>query len=52
METYYAAIDGGIQEIRVPRTEVRDNKWEGYTVGKTVTELLANCGARITKTII
>ena len=40
METYYAMIDGNVTEIRVPRTEVRNNRWEGYVVGKTVTELM------------
>ena len=50
METYYAMIDGDIMEIRVPKTEVKNNRWEGYVVGKTVTELLGNCGARIIKT--
>lgn len=44
METYYAMIEGDVTEIRVPRTEVQNNRWEGYVVGKTVTELMANCG--------
>lgn len=50
METYYAMIEGDIMEIRVPKTEVKNNRWEGYVVGKTVTELLGNCGALIIKT--
>lgn len=51
METYYAMIDGNVTEIRVPATEIKDNEWEGYVVGKTVTELMANCGGVIKKTI-
>lgn len=51
METYYAMIDGDVTEIRVPTTEIKNNKWEGYVVGKTVTELLTNCGAIVTTTI-
>lgn len=51
METYYAMIDGDVTEIRVPKTEVKDNRWEGYVVGKTVTELMTNCGAVIKQTI-
>ena len=51
METYYAMIDGDIREIRVPTTEIKNNKWEGYVVGKTVTELLTNCGAVVKTTI-
>ena len=51
METYYAMIDGNVTEIRVPRTEVRNNRWEGYVVGKTVAELMTNCGAVVKHTI-
>ena len=51
METYYAMIDGDVTEIRVPKTEVKNNRWEGYVVGKTVTELMTNCGAVIKQTI-
>lgn len=51
MESYYAMIDGGVKEIRVPKTEIKNNKWEGYVVGKTVTELLTNCGAIVKTTI-
>lgn len=52
MQTYYAAMDGGITQIRVPATEVKDNKWEGYTVGATVEQLLVNLGATIKKEVI
>lgn len=45
METYYAMIDGNVTEIRVPDTEVKDNRWEGYPCAKTVTELMKVCGA-------
>lgn len=48
METYYAMIDGDVTEIRVPASDVKNNRWEGYVVGKTPTELLVNCGAVIT----
>lgn len=48
METYYAMIDGETTEIRVPASEVKNNRWEGYVVGKTPTELLINCGAVVT----
>lgn len=51
METYYAMIEGEVREIRVPKTEVRNNRWEGYVVGKTVTELMTNCGAVVKRTI-
>lgn len=51
METYYTMIDGNVTEIRVPRTEVRNNRWEDYVVGKTVTELMTNCGAVVKTTI-
>lgn len=51
METYYAMIDGDVTEIRVPATEVKNNRWEGYVVGKTVTELMTNCGAVVRNTI-
>lgn len=47
METYYAMIDGDVTEIRVPKTEVKNNRWEGHVVGKTATELMTNCGAVI-----
>lgn len=47
METYYAMVDGNITEIRVPKTEVKNNRWEGYIVGKTPTELFRNCGCVI-----
>lgn len=52
METYFAMIDGDVTELRLPKTEVKNNRWEGYVVGKTVTELLVNCGAVIKQTII
>lgn len=56
METYYAMIEGNVTEIRVPATEVKNNRWEGYVVGKTTAQLLENCaaviGATIKKTII
>ena len=52
METYFAMVDGDVTELRLPKTEVKNNRWEGYVVGKTVTELLANCGAVIKQTII
>ena len=45
MNTYYAMIDGEITEIRVPDTEVKGNRWEGYPCAKTPTELLRVCGA-------
>lgn len=48
METYYAMIDGEVTEIRVPASEVKNNRWEDFVVGKTPTELLVNCGAVIT----
>lgn len=51
METYYAMIEGEVREIRVPATEVKNNRWEGYVVGKTVTELMTNCGAVVKTTI-
>lgn len=51
METYYAMIEGEVREIRVPKTEVRNNRWEGHVVGKTVTELMTNCGAVVKNTI-
>lgn len=51
MESYYAMIDGDVKEIRVPKTEVKNDRWEGYVVGKTITELMTNCGATIKKTI-
>ena len=51
MQTYYAMIDGNVTEIRVPATEVKNNRWEGYVVGKTVTELMTNCGAVVKRTI-
>ena len=52
METYFAMVDGDVTELRLPKTEVKNNRWEGYVVGKTVTELLVNCGAVIKQTII
>lgn len=48
METYYAMINGEVTEIRVPASDVKNNRWEGYVVGKTPTELLVNCGAVVT----
>lgn len=51
METYYAMIEGEVREIRVPAAEVKNNRWEGYVVGKTVTELMTNCGAVVKNTI-
>lgn len=44
METYYAMIDGDITEIRVPKTEVKNNKWEGFPCAKTPTDLMRVCG--------
>ena len=51
METYYAMIEGEVTKIRVPKTEVKNDRWEGYVVGKTVTELMTNCGAVVKYTI-
>lgn len=51
METYYAMIERNITKIRVPKTEVKNNRWEGYVVGKTLTELITNCGAVVKTTI-
>lgn len=48
METYYAMIDGDVTEIRVPATEVENNRWEGYPCAKTVTELMTVCGGIVT----
>ena len=45
MQTYYAMIDGDVTEIRVPATEVGNNRWEGHPCAKTVTELMKVCGA-------
>ena len=51
METYYAMIDGNVTEIRVPATEVKNNRWEGHPCAKTVTELMKVCGAVVKNTI-
>lgn len=52
MVTIYALIDGAITELRVPQSEVKNNRWEGYVVGSTPTEVLKNAGAVIKETII
>ena len=51
MKTYYAMIEGEVRTIRVPETEVKNNEWEGYVVGKTAGELMTNCGAVVKATI-
>lgn len=40
MQDYYAVIDGGISKIRVAKTEVKNNKWEGYLVSDTIQGLI------------
>ena len=52
METYHAFIDGNLRQIRVPRSEIQNNHWQGYVVGKTPEEAFKNAGAVIRKTII
>lgn len=51
MKTYYAMIDGEITEIRVPITEVKCGRWEGYPCAETPTELLKLCGAIVKEVI-
>ncbi len=47
METYYAYIEGEIRPLRIPRTEVKREKWGGYLVATTLTGIakLINRGA-------
>lgn len=40
METFFALIDMSIRPLRVPKAEVKDNRWEGYLVATTVNELV------------
>ena len=40
METYYGLIDSQIQELRLPKSEVKNNHWEGYLVATTMNELI------------
>lgn len=49
METYYAMIEGDVTEIRVPKTEVKNNRWEGHPCATTVTELMKVCGGIVTE---
>lgn len=40
MSDYYVLIEGEITKIRVPKTEVKNNKWEGYLVSDTIQGLI------------
>lgn len=40
MSDYYVLIEGEITKIRVPKTEVKNNKWEGYLASDTINGLV------------
>lgn len=40
MNDYYALIDGEITKIRVAKTEVKGNRWEGYLTSETINGLI------------
>ncbi len=39
METYYGLVDMQIQEFRLPKSEIKNNRWEGYLVATTLNGL-------------
>lgn len=39
METYYGLIDNEIRELRLPKSEVRNNHCDGFLVATTVNGL-------------